>query len=65
MKQLESNTSLDEWMIFVWRDLFEGFKEELQVSEEQFKLALHGLAGSSNPTIPIDWFSIDGKVAAL
>jgi hypothetical protein len=65
MNQLESNTSPDEWMSFIWRDLFEGFKEELQLSEEQFQLAFHSLAGSSNPTIPTDWFSTDGKVAAL
>jgi hypothetical protein len=65
MNQLESNTSPDEWMSFIWRDLFEGFKEELQLSEEQFQLAFHSLAGSSNPTIPTDWSSTDGKVAAL
>jgi len=34
MNQLESNTSPDTWMSFIWRDLFEGFKEQLQLSEE-------------------------------
>ncbi len=65
MIQLESNTRPDEWMFFIWRDLFEGFNERLQLSEEQFRLAFHSIVGTSNPTIFPEWFSTDGKVVAL
>ena len=47
---MRNKASPNEWMAFIWKDLFEGFDYLEEMSEEYFMQEFHRLAGNPRPS---------------